>query len=258
MTFGIPQVAWPIKAEHNGELDLRMHHTWLETMKAIEAMEEAEKRNKQHIENCQNHPHRLQQEHQLSNTVAPGRDDDHAANSVGSSSIDDHGHPVVGEGGTIMSGEGGDSRARTKMVVVPGPFDLVLGRGRHTDDSVGYLRFRSLLEEHSETYDRATTRSEKGEIANALLQDLKQAGCRFLRRNSEGFLEVCDESESRVKVSHAFRNIRKKKLRVEAKNSKNGHSDNASGIRSMPGAEIHEGAGDPKRRISELVGHRNQ
>ena len=138
MTFGIPSHVWPIKGE-DGEMDLELHHRWLETMRAREEM---------------------------------GQLEDAA------------------------------------IATVPGPMDIIVGRGNRSLSSPGYLRMRNLVQNLREEYD-ASDKQGKTKISKIVLHDAKAAGCRFVRLTPEGQLVLCNEQESREKIAHAFRNMRR-------------------------------------------------
>ena len=94
-----------------------------------------------------------------------------------------------------------------------------MGRGRHPSTSIGHMRLQSMVEERCEEYDRAT-KFEKTIIANLVVSELQQMGCRFIKQQQQQggdksaqatFVLVQGDDVARDKVSHAFRNLRKKK-----------------------------------------------
>jgi hypothetical protein len=89
----------------------------------------------------------------------------------------------------------------------PGPMDIVTGRGSHGKASMGYLRFRRLLEVYRDNYD-SVGRHSKMVVAHRVLTELRNSGCRFVKSTPRGF-EECNEEEARGKISHAFRNMRR-------------------------------------------------
>ena len=90
--------------------------------------------------------------------------------------------------------------------LVPGPMDLLLGRGRHGKNTLGNLRFRSLLEEYRSQYE-SCSKFDKTILAQSILTILKESGCRFLKSTNQGWIQVEDDVV-REKISHAFRNLR--------------------------------------------------
>eukprot|EP00339_Tiarina_fusa_P010073 CAMPEP_0117009838 /NCGR_PEP_ID=MMETSP0472-20121206/8830_1 /TAXON_ID=693140 ORGANISM="Tiarina fusus, Strain LIS" /NCGR_SAMPLE_ID=MMETSP0472 /ASSEMBLY_ACC=CAM_ASM_000603 /LENGTH=476 /DNA_ID=CAMNT_0004712231 /DNA_START=89 /DNA_END=1519 /DNA_ORIENTATION=+ len=107
---------------------------------------------------------------------------------------------AIGESlSTKPSGNGGD-------VAAPGPMDIVMGRGRHAKTSIGYLRFRDLVEKYRGEYDNSE-RFEKVVVANIVFRELRRQGCRFVKNTAHG-VQVQSDLVAMEKISHAFRNIR--------------------------------------------------
>jgi hypothetical protein len=107
------------------------------------------------------------------------------------------------------------------------PMDVLLGSGHTIDDRPGNVRFRRLLSEHLEQYDRAS-KLQKTAIAQHLVKYLKETqNVRFLQRrlvnntdgsstvnvgggsgdSGVGWVEV-DEKTVREKISRTFRRLR--------------------------------------------------
>ena len=107
---------------------------------------------------------------------------------------------------------GATQKPKGKEVAVPGPMDIVVGLGRQSITSCGYLKFRDTLLEHREEYENAE-RFAKTVIAGDILKKLLNSGCRFVRCTPDGILTECTEVEARDKISHAFRNMRQQGTR---------------------------------------------
>lgn len=91
--------------------------------------------------------------------------------------------------------------------LIPGHLDIILGRGQHAKNTPGHLRFKQLLENHQARYESAE-KSQKSAVAGLVLNELKSAGCRFLKPRPEGgWVQVSDDA-GREKINHAFRNLR--------------------------------------------------
>jgi hypothetical protein len=174
MTFGIPKGFLPFKIA-TGELDLRAHHQWIATLKVREATMDASRR-------AIDLTHSEKQHDTTTRTTS--------TNGTSTATMNPPPSPVFNE-----------------EIMVPGPMDIIMGRGPQPKSSVGYFRFRSVLEEHFHEYDTAE-REDKMGIAGTVLERLKGMGCRFVRRSLEGLLEECKDSESLDKICHTFRNIR--------------------------------------------------
>jgi hypothetical protein len=104
------------------------------------------------------------------------------------------------------STEASSSSNFSKPILVPGPMDVVMGRGRHSQSSPGNLRLRHLLQEHRGQYEEAS-KFEKTVVAEIVLKIMKDSGCRFLKKTKLGWVE-CEDQVARDKISHAFRNLR--------------------------------------------------
>jgi len=91
-------------------------------------------------------------------------------------------------------------------VVSPGPFDVLLGRGRLCQEHVGNVRYRQLVLKHKEQYDNAST-VDKTSISLMIVNLVKDSSGRFLKDNGDGWVEV-EDKRSRDKVSHSFRTLR--------------------------------------------------
>ena len=102
-----------------------------------------------------------------------------------------------------------------------------MGRGRHPSTSIGHMRLQSIVESRCYEYDKAT-KFEKTIIANLVVSELQQMGCRFIKQQQKStnggggennknaaatatFVLIESDEIARDKVSHAFRNLRKKK-----------------------------------------------
>ena len=95
------------------------------------------------------------------------------------------------------------------MVLVPGPYDVLLGRGRFIQDHAGNIRFRSIAECHRKEYE-SVSKMDKKFVAATIVQLVKEGNGRFLRQEGPGWVEV-DDATAREKVSHLFRNSRSTK-----------------------------------------------
>jgi hypothetical protein len=97
------------------------------------------------------------------------------------------------------------SRGQGKTVF-PGPFDVLVGRGRLCQDHIGNVRYRILVEKYKEEYDEASN-FDKTAMAFMIITMVKEATGRFLKDGGDGWVEV-DDNKVRAKVSHSFRTLR--------------------------------------------------
>jgi hypothetical protein len=170
MTFGIVDI--PIKMK-NGELDLEWHHQWLECMKTREKI--------------------------ILESGKKGKTTSSGTTRTSSSCLQN----------SAVGGVGGEQEGRSKEISVLGPMDIVMGRRRHPKSSLGYLRFRNVLDARFERYN-AASKSEKTVIVDDIVKELRATGCRFVRGTPHGFVEEYNEV-ARDKVSHTLRNLRMRK-----------------------------------------------
>ena len=101
----------------------------------------------------------------------------------------------------------------TAPVLIPGPLDILMGRGRHPKTCTGALRLHNLMLQRKLEYDTASKLS-KTAITEDILKELKTSGCRFLKFAPHGFVEA-DDAEARKKISQGFRNMRMIRKRHE-------------------------------------------
>jgi hypothetical protein len=66
------------------------------------------------------------------------------------------------------------------QISVPASCDVLLGRGKGYFNHIGNVRYRSIIEEHKEEYDRATEEGRQ-EIAEGIVSKVHDYGGRFLK-----------------------------------------------------------------------------
>mmetsp|Transcript_3602 Transcript_3602/g.8225 ORF Transcript_3602/g.8225 Transcript_3602/m.8225 type:complete len:437 (+) Transcript_3602:64-1374(+) len=93
-----------------------------------------------------------------------------------------------------------------KFVAFPGPNDVLVGRGKLCQDHIGNIRYRSLVEKYKSRYD-GSSNFDKTAIAFMIITIVKESTGRFLKEDSDGWIEV-DDNKARAKVSHLFRTLR--------------------------------------------------
>jgi hypothetical protein len=103
------------------------------------------------------------------------------------------------------------SRQNLVTTETPGPFDVLLGRGKQHIEHPGNERLQTLLNMHSVRYNATSSRHEKTLITQEIVQTIQTAGDlpvpgRFLKfdKSANGWVEI-DDAAARVKVSHAMR-----------------------------------------------------
>jgi hypothetical protein len=94
----------------------------------------------------------------------------------------------------------------SEKIGVPSPMEIVMGGGRNSKSSIGYLCFCNVVEQYQQMYEDAA-RLDKFAVNSIILRELHTMGCRFVKCTSEG-LVVQPDGIATEKISHAFRNFR--------------------------------------------------
>jgi hypothetical protein len=107
-------------------------------------------------------------------------------------------------------------RDDTDVIYFPSVTDILLGRGFGYQHFPGNHYFITAIEMHKESYDDAgSDQDKKFTISKEVLRMTHESGARFLQRadiEEDGWLQV-DDQAARKKISHAFRNLRRRKHR---------------------------------------------
>ena len=104
------------------------------------------------------------------------------------------------------------ANASEEVVFVPGPLDVIMGRGRHNQKKPGNRKLNLLLESYAEEYE-ASDKFQKTVLSEVFVSKMKNDGSRFLIREGDRkkhsiWVEVSLE-KARDKVAHDFRNLRR-------------------------------------------------
>ena len=91
----------------------------------------------------------------------------------------------------------------------PSTNDVLAIGGMHFYKFAGNCRYRELLESNLKRYDNAENVQEKILITNQILMAIEASGGRFLERDKKGWWAPANEHTARMKVSNAFRDVRK-------------------------------------------------
>jgi hypothetical protein len=110
--------------------------------------------------------------------------------------------------------EGIEEVVTFQRIVIPGPFDVLMGRGKAIEESPGNIRIRHLIEVNGPRYEDAS-RFEKTVVSKAIMAMIRDTGGRFLKQVEAGWMEVADDT-ARDKISHSFRNQRSKHMLTSA------------------------------------------
>jgi hypothetical protein len=121
-----------------------------------------------------------------------------ATTTTAITSIDSTG--VTGDGTTAPNSIG-------ERITVPGPYDVLLGRGRNLQNHPGNKRFRSLIDRHLDRYEVAD-KQDKTILAYTIIRIVQEMDGRFLKDvDGAGYVEV-DNAVAQTKVAHCFRSQR--------------------------------------------------
>jgi hypothetical protein len=93
-----------------------------------------------------------------------------------------------------------------QRIIIPGPLDVLLGRGKPLQKHDGNLNYHYVVEGFHERYEQAS-KLEKTQIAKTIVDKILEQGGRFLKQEDAGWVEIDDEA-ARTKISHTFRNHR--------------------------------------------------
>jgi hypothetical protein len=153
------------------------------------------------------------------------------------------------------SGNGQLHNPLTLLIVMhAGPFDVLLGRGRGTQQHEGNQRFQAMINANKDLYNSFQSRDEKTSTTREIVQLIKTSGDeigRFLKFDSatRGWVEVDDEV-ARVKVAQALRYSREDDAdtKVSARKTRSEQQQNA--LTSSTTTELS--AADPSRTAAEL------
>jgi hypothetical protein len=93
-------------------------------------------------------------------------------------------------------------------ITVPGPLDVVMGRGYDAQVHPGNLRYRNIIAKRQEVYEKSLIH-EKTAITKEIVRLVKESGGRFLQQDGHGWMLV-DDKKARTKASSAFSHSRRK------------------------------------------------
>ncbi len=95
---------------------------------------------------------------------------------------------------------------------LPGPFDVLCGRGRTCKDASGNKAYREIIMNHLQIYASSTTKLAKGQIISNIMDQIKQQCYEYHREKVGGFVKQSNgrwydvgEFLAREKTSQCFR-----------------------------------------------------
>ena len=90
--------------------------------------------------------------------------------------------PSDGNTGTVETADSSIADCNDAITLSLNENDVLMGRGSPSSEYSGNLRFRQLVLDRRNEYLSCTTRQEKNQIANEIIQEVHNRGGRFLRR----------------------------------------------------------------------------
>jgi hypothetical protein len=144
------------------------------------------------------------------------------------------------------------------LVTEAGPFDVLLGRGRGTQQHEGNQRFQAIINENKDLYNSFRSRDKKTSTTKDIVNLIKTSGeeiGRFLKfdTNSRGWVEVDDEV-ARVKVAQALRYKREENdadSRVSARRTRSERQQTAWAARTTSESSSDPFSAGPRLDIDE-------
>lgn len=246
LTFGIPKDALPVRED--GSRDMVAHNAMLQMLQRREKERSSSpSTSAAHAHTDLRHQNQQQKQHEFDEIAQSDLlelddilDDDEIDqvehyNRDGSSTVSSSASssplspstmkqstPVVAQIKTTPTPRGKPESSKSmeqsnnKLILVPNPTDILMGKGRLPKSHPGNLRMRCLIVEYFEQYNTSHKR-DKPAITDSIFQKLKDSGCRFLRHDNDqgGYSEASDVT-AREKISHGFRNLRIDKSKKNA------------------------------------------
>jgi hypothetical protein len=117
-------------------------------------------------------------------------------------------------------------------MIVPGPNDVVYGRDRFALHHPGNAHYLILIDERREEYEHTQSRTEKTEVANGIVNAIRESGGRFLKRADVGWAAV-DDVTARYKVASAFRAMRANEIKKARNNADKPFNSGSSGDKDL-------------------------
>lgn len=88
-------------------------------------------------------------------------------------------------------------------VMVPGSFDILVGKGRPFQDHPGNIRLREWIKQHQSSYEKAQ-KYEKKKLVQNVIEMVRSKGGRFLKDDGGHWIQV-QGTVALAKVGHLFR-----------------------------------------------------
>jgi hypothetical protein len=139
-----------------------------------------------------------------------------------------------------------EANGAKELIEIPTNNDVLLGKGKPTQEHIGNMRLHLLVEDHFPRYED-TNKKGKTEIAREVVQLIKSSSGRFLRMEKGVWVQVPDEI-AREKVSHRFVRNRRNAVARELLNRQVIKANNA-GVRPKLPESANETAGKKRAKV---------
>lgn len=96
---------------------------------------------------------------------------------------------------------------QTTTVMIPGSFDILIGKGKPFQDHKGNMELRQWIRQHQQSYEVAQ-KYQKKNLVMQVINMVKARGGRFLKDDG-GYWSEVEEEVARAKVGHLFRDKKK-------------------------------------------------
>lgn len=107
-----------------------------------------------------------------------------------------------------------EKEKQSGVILHPGPYDVLCGRGRPYQDFCGNVRVGQMVDDQVQAYLTTKQRHTKTKIASSIVKRVQADGGRFLTKGKDGW-EIAQEKVARGKISQALRVRTLKKIRSE-------------------------------------------
>mmetsp|Transcript_12151 Transcript_12151/g.19181 ORF Transcript_12151/g.19181 Transcript_12151/m.19181 type:complete len:606 (-) Transcript_12151:24-1841(-) len=122
--------------------------------------------------------------------------------------------------------------AQRSQTTAPSSSDVLLGRGSGYFNHVGNVRYRAMIEDLKDKYDRSSNEG-KQKTTEDVVKTIRDLGGRFLKNNKGVWVQV-DDKVARQKVGHSFRALRSSAAKPKQEAGKPKTRDGLQGGDSAP------------------------
>ena len=134
------------------------------------------------------------QQQGMTNTL--DRNENNGRGNSGGGSINNFNKNNNNSGGSSDGGITNNNNATRCVVIVPGPLDIIMGRGCHNTNKPGNVRLKNLLETYRSQYDSTNSKNEKNAIVQTILQQVTDSGSRFLIQDTAAATAITTSSSN--------------------------------------------------------------